>query len=204
MAAPTVGAGTSDVSVSMRRPADTLVRPAGRLTIAVHRAAAGAVGVVVTRNWTPPFQSSDTLMVDPRTLLPIRETLHFNGAITTYEYAGRRVIGTIALRDSAPQSFEATYDEPVFAFNEVEPLVRSLDYRAGLQIVVPLFSEVDHSVEHDTLRVVARDPARGAWIVEFADPVITTRYTVDAATRTLRDAVTTQRRSGLQVLYRYE
>ena len=173
------------------------------MIIAVHPASAAARGVVITRDWTPPFRSNDTLTLDANTLLPIRETLHFNGAVRTYEYAGRRVTGTIAAPDSAPQAFDATYDEPVFAFNEVEPLVRSLDYRAGLQIVVPLFSEVDHAVEHDTLRVLSHDAEHGAWIVEFADPVITTRYTVDAATRTLRDAVTRQRKSGLEVLYRY-
>jgi len=204
IAVPTVGEGVNTVSVSTRRPGDTLVRTVGRLTIVVQPAPRGISGVLMTRDWTPPFLSSDTLVLEPKTLLPIREALHFNGAVRTYRYAGRRVTGSLAVPDSAPRSFDATYDEPVFAFNEVEPLVRSLDYRVGVRIVVPLFSEVDHAVEHDTLSVVARDAEHGTWIVEFADPVITTLYTVDAATRMLREAVTTQRQSGLAVLYHYE
>lgn len=106
---------------------------------------------------------------------------------------------------SAPRSFDHTFETPVFAFNEVEPLVRSLAYRTGSAVVVPLFSEVDGDLEHDTLSVTGSTKETGvdAWVVRFADPVITTRYVIDAHTRAILDAVTTQRKSGTRFRYAY-
>lgn len=67
-----------------------------------------------------------------------------------------------------------------------------------MSVVVSLFSEVDGDLEHDTLSVMGRDTMAGrdVWVVRFADPVITTRYLVDAQTRAILDAVTTQRKGG--------
>lgn len=162
-------------------------------------------GTTLTRDWTPPFQSSDTLVVDARTLRPQHEVLAFNHVRREYRYDGARVTGTIQYPDSAPQAFDKTFDVPVFAFNEVEPLVRSLDYRTVRRIVVPLFSEVDGDLEHDTLSVIGRDKMAGrdVWVVRFADPVITTQYLVDAKTRAILDAVTTQRKAGTRFHYAY-
>lgn len=162
-------------------------------------------GLRLTKNWASPFQSSDTLVVDSRSLRPSSEVLAFNHVRYEYHYTGAHVTGTIQRPDSAPRVFDKTFDGPVFAFNEVEPLVRSLRYRAGLSMVVPLFSEVDADVEHDTLTVIGRTAATGAdaWMVRFADPVIATRYVVDAHTRAILDAVTTQKKSGLRFHYAY-
>lgn len=106
---------------------------------------------------------------------------------------------------SSPQPFDKTFDVPVFAFNDVEPLVRSLDYRTVRSIVVPLFSEVDGDLEHDTLSVMGRDTMAGrdVWVVRFADPVITTRYLVEAKKRAILNAVTRQRKAGTRFHYAY-
>lgn len=162
-------------------------------------------GTTLTRAWSPPFQSTDTLVVDARTLRPRHEVLAFNHVRREYRYDGAHVTGTIQYPDSAPQAFDKTFDVPVFAFNEVEPLVRSLDYRTVHRIVVPLFSEVDGDLEHDTLSVAGRDTMAGrdVWVVRFADPAITTRYLVDVKTRAILDAVTTQRKAGTRFHYAY-
>ncbi len=162
-------------------------------------------GTTLVKDWAPPFQSSDTLLVDARSLRPLHEVLAFNHVRREYRYDGAHVTGIIQYSDSAPRAFDKTFDVPVFAFNEVEPLVRSLDYRAARQVVVPLFSEVDGDVEHDTLSVAGRDKMAGRdmWVVRFADPVITTRYLVDVKTRAILDAVTTQRKSGTRFHYAY-
>jgi hypothetical protein len=109
------------------------------------------------------------------------------------------VIGTVTT-DSSSEQVDRTFPEAVFAFNEVEMLVRSLRCRSGATFVVPLFSEGDRAVEHDTLRVVSRsmsDDGRPVWTIDFADPVITTRYRVEANARVLVDAETRQRKSGV-------
>ena len=145
------------------------------------------------------------MFVERRTLSPVSEELSFRGALRRYHYAGRHVTGVVQYPDSAPRQYDNTFSEPVFAFNEVELLVRSLDYRGGLTFVVPLFSEVDQAVEYDTLTVVGRAPSgsrQGLWSVRFADPVITTSYIVDAESRAIVGAETRNRKSGSVLHYK--
>lgn len=201
---PSLAGAPGDVSVYVQRAAgDTVPRLVSRLTTTA--AAVSDHRVQFTKDWAPPFQSSDTLTVEAATLRPRQEVLTFNKVRREYHYDGAHVTGSIQYPDSAPRSYDTTFDAPVFAFNEVEPLVRSLMYRTGFTVVVPLFSEVDAALEHDTLSVIgqARETGADAWVVRFADPVITTRYLVDARSRAILDAVTTQRKSGMRFHYAY-
>jgi hypothetical protein len=200
---PSLEDSGTNVIVSVQRPTgDTAARAVSVLRLT---GVGAASGTVLTKDWSPPFQSSDTLVVEKQTLRPQREVLVFNHVRREYRYDGAHVTGTIQYPDSAPQAFDKTFEEPVFAFNEVEPFVRSLDYRKGLTVVVPLFSEVDAALEHDTMSVVGRASVAGhdTWIVRFADPVITTMYVVDARARSIVDAMTTQRTSGVRFHYVY-
>lgn len=202
---PRLAEPASEVTVFVQRATgDTAMRRVSSLTVT--GSASPDHGVRLTKNWAPPFQSSDTLVVDAATLRPRSEVLVFNKVRREYGYDGAHVTGAIQYPDSAPRSFDSTFDAPVFAFNEVEPLVRSLAYRTGVTVVVPLFSEVDADLEHDTLSVTGstRETGVDAWVVRFADPVITTRYVVDAHTRAILDATTTQRKSGMRFHYAYE
>lgn len=204
LAVPSLAGAPARVSVFVQRAGgDTMPRLVSRLTTTA--AAVSDHGVRLTKDWAPPFQSSDTLTVEAATLRPRREVLTFNKVRREYRYDGAHVSGTIDYPDSAPRSYDTTFDAPVFAFNEVDPLVRSLAYRTGFTVVVPLFSEVDAAVEHDTLSVIGRTRETGAdaWVVRFADPVITTRYVVDVRSRVILDAVTTQRKSGMRFHYAY-
>lgn len=202
---PSLAEAASEVTVFAQRAAgDTTMRRVSSLIVT--GSASPDHGVQLTKNYAPPFQSSDTLVVDAATLRPRSEVLVFNKVRREYRYDGAHVTGAIQYPDSAPRSFDSTFDAPVFAFNEVEPLVRSLAFRTGVTVVVPLFSEVDADLEHDTLSVTGstRETGVDAWVVRFADPVITTRYVVDAHTRAILDATTTQRKSGMRFHYAYE
>jgi hypothetical protein len=155
--------------------------------------------VMLTSAWSSPYESYDSLIVDRTSLRPIEETVTSRRARYHYVYSGAHVMGTVTT-DSSSERVDRSFPETVFAFNEVEILVRSLRYRAGSTFVVPLFSEGDRAVEYDTLRVVSRsmsDDGRLVWTVDFADPVITTRYRVEANARVLVDAETRQRKSGV-------
>ena len=163
-------------------------------------AASNSADLTLTSRWSPPYESSDSLIVDGNTLRPLDEVIESRRARYRFHYDGPRVTGVVAVADSAPQRLDRKFDQPVFAFNEVEILVRSLRYRVGLRVVVPLFSEGDRAIEHDTLSVVSQSTQPDhapVWTIEFADPVITTRYRVDARSREIIDAVTRQRKSGL-------
>lgn len=119
-------------------------------------------------------------------------SLHFH-----YHYNGRRITGTIQHGDSAPQGVVREFDGTVFAFNEVGPLVRSLEFRAGASYLVPLFSEADAALELDTVTVVTDTivAERSAWVVRFADPVIVQRYVIETASRRIHGFTTTQRKA---------
>jgi hypothetical protein len=203
---PALDGETPDIPILIRRPTgDTVPRVVSHLAVSGRPAPSDRRLTVLTKAWAPPFQSSDTLIVDARSLRPTQEVFTFNRVRREYRYDGAHVTGTIQFPDSAPQRFDHTYPTPVFAANEVEPLVQALDFRRGLRMIVPLFSEVDHDLERDTLTVIDRTSVGGAeaWVVVFADPVITTRYLVDSRTRALLEAVTTQRTSLVQFRYQY-
>jgi hypothetical protein len=208
---PTLLEGPRAVAVSSRRApgttggSDTTERDYAQLRLSEDVIGPSGDRWRLTRTWLPPYASIDSLVIERRTLRPLEETLSFGGAIRHYRFDGRRVTGAIQFADSAPRSYDHTFDEPLFAFNEVDLLARSLDYRPGRLLVVPLFSEVDQALERDTLSVIGQETIAGkrVWIVRFADPVITTRYVVDAASRQLVDAVTTQRRSGVAFHYAF-
>ena len=155
--------------------------------------------MIVTSTWLAPYSSVDTLVVERHRLAPVREWLSYRGVTRDYRFLGNRVRGTVQHGDSAVRTIDRQFPEDVFAFSELETLVRSFPFTPGRTMVVPLFSENDEAMEYDSLTVVGRDPSPQAgtrWIVGFADPAIVTRYVLDERTRAILDAETTQRRSG--------
>lgn len=182
---------------------DTVERERSRVTR--EERTGSAEGVLIAFRWTPPYMSRDSLYVVARGLVPVRERLALQNAELVIRYEGTRVSGTVQRGDSTPRPFAHTFAEPPFAFNEVELLVRSLPYRVGYVRVLPLYSEVDGVVEHDTVRVEREEPVPDgvgrAWRVRFADPAIVTSYLVDALSRRIVAQEVVQRRSGLRIRY---
>jgi hypothetical protein len=70
-----------------------------------------------------------------------------------FEYAGGRVRCTKRVADSLATSTDTVFRTQVFAFNELDQLVRSLPYADGYSVVLPLYSEGDEALELDTLTV---------------------------------------------------
>ncbi len=158
---------------------------------------------LLASSWAPPFVSIDTVVVERRGLAPVAEHLEYRGTFH-YQYSHNHVTGSIQRQDSAARPFDQTFAQDIFAFSEVDLLVRSLPFNPGLSLVVPLFSESDAAQELDTMTVIGPDsttsPRRG-WVVRFADPAIVTRYVIDAQSRAILSAETTQRRTGALLRY---
>lgn len=152
--------------------------------------------------YSSPRSIRDSLVVQRSGLAPVFERLDLGTAQITLRFVGNRVLGTVQRGDST-QDVERNYSHDIFAFNQLESLVRSLDYKTGLSVVVPLFSEQDLKLEYDTLSVVAREDAKGrnAWRVRFSDAVVVSEYLIDAETRRVLAQETRQRASGTR--YRY-
>jgi hypothetical protein len=156
-----------------------------------------------TFSYAPPRAVRDSLVVQRDGLAPVFERLDLGASLITLRFEGNRVLGTVQRGDST-QQVERNFSHDIFAFNQLESLVRSLDYKPGLSMVVPLFSEQDLKLEYDTLSVVGREEARRreAWRVRFADAVVVSEYLVDSQTRRVVAQETRQRASGTR--FRYE
>lgn len=137
----------------------------------------------------------DSAIVMRAGLAPVWETSRIGSRVTHYEYSGKQVRLTITSPDSGTRSREHTYDVPVFHFNELDLLIRSLPLREGYEAILPLYSEGSDELEMDTVRVMARD-ADGAWSVRFADPAIVSTYGIQADTREIVRYDVMSRRNG--------
>lgn len=124
----------------------------------------------------------DTALVMQEGLHPVWETARFGSRVSRWEYSGKHVQLTFTHPDSGTRTREHTYDIPVFNFNELSILIRSLPMREGFEAILPLYSEGSDELEMDTVRVAARG-ADGVWPVRFADPAIVATYGIDGATR---------------------
>lgn len=124
----------------------------------------------------------DSLVVHRADLRPVRERFAYlqRKLDKRFDYDGGTVHQTNTAGDLV-KSFDRRYDVPVFAFSEIELLVRSLPYRPGYTAILPLYSEGDDAIEMDSVAVVDARPDR--WTIRFADPAIVAIYGIDAATR---------------------
>jgi hypothetical protein len=161
--------------------------------------------ILLTASWDPPYASLDSLVITRRGLVPLTEHLDFRGTFD-YRYDKNHVAGTVQPHDSAQRAYDQSFPSNVFAFNEVDLLARSLPFRQGLSVVVPLFSEVDRDLEMDTLTVLGPDTSgagRGgdAWVVRFADPVIVNRYVIDRTSREIIASETSPKKGNMRMRY---
>lgn len=148
-------------------------------------AANSAGGSTILRVTTGHYSGGDyydSLFVHRVDLRPVREHLAYlqRKIDKRFDYDGGTVHQTNASGDSV-NTFDRRYDVPVFAFSEIELLVRSLPYRLGYTAILPLYSEGDDAIEMDSVAVVDARPDR--WTIRFADPAIVATYGIDAATR---------------------
>jgi hypothetical protein len=138
------------------------------------------VTVVATANARTAFV--DSAVVDRLTLAPRWEVMHSGSTRTRFDYAGPRVTLVRQHADSAPVRAEHMYAMPVFHFNELDLLIRSLPLRVGYHAILPLYSEGSDALEIDTADVIRRD-STGKWEIRFADPAIIATYRIDERER---------------------
>lgn len=126
----------------------------------------------------------DSSAVRPNGMIPLWEVSTLGPRRTTYAYSGARVRRSLTQPDSAKKVVEHDFGTPMFYFEALDDIIRSVPLRAGYQAILPLYSEGDDGIEMDTVRVEGRDSA-GVWNVRFADPVIIAQYGIDGRTRNI-------------------
>jgi hypothetical protein len=182
---------------------DTTAKQYGRLRIEQRVALAnGTTQVLLYKlgHYTNA-EFSDTMSMTRDGLRPIAERMQSGKTVKIIHYAGDRLHETVQVGDSAPRALDRSFPVPVFAFNQLELVVRSLPLRTGLHAILPLYSEGDDSLEMDTASVVrlaeASDSIKApAWIVRFADPAIVSTYVVDTLSRRIDGYYVESRKSG--------
>jgi hypothetical protein len=137
----------------------------------------------------------DSALVMHAGLVPVWETSRVGSRVTQYEYSGKRVRVTVTTPDSGTRKREHSYDVPVFHFNELDMLLRSIPLREGYEAILPLYSEGSDELEMDSVRVMSRD-AEGVWSLRFADPAIVSTYGIHGTTRELVSQDIQFRRNG--------
>jgi hypothetical protein len=161
--------------------------------------------VLMTIAWDPPYPSLDSLVITRRGLVPVTEHLDFRGSFN-YRYDKNHVAGTVQPHDSAQRAYDQSFPSNVFAFNEMDLLVRSLPFKQGLSVVAPLFSEVDRDLEMDTLTVLGPDTSGAGhggngWMVRFADPAIVARFVIDRTSRAIMSSEIFPRKTEMRMRY---
>ena len=138
---------------------------------------------------------TDTLVMHRDGLAPMWERLRYpqQRYAKEIDYGGASLHQVNHLGDST-RSFERRFALPVFAFSEIDLVIRSLPYASGYRTILPLYSEGDDSLEMDTVAVVGH--AGHAWTVRFADPAIVATYVVDSTSRRVTQYDVTSRRNG--------
>lgn len=142
----------------------------------------------------------DSALVKRRGLAPISERAVVGAQVLNFAYDGPKVTVTRTTPDSGTRRIEHTYSMPVFCFQELDDVLRSLPLRDGYEVLLPLYSEGSDTLEVDTARVVSRDPD-GRWTIRFADPAIVATYHVDGRSRRIASREQVLRRNGVQ--YRF-
>jgi hypothetical protein len=137
----------------------------------------------------------DSMFVDRANLRPVREHLAYlqRKLDKRFDFDGGAVHQTTTSHDSVT-TLERHYVMPVFAFSEVEMLVRSLPYHDGYTAILPLYSEGDDAIEMDSVSLVASRPGR--WTIRFADPAVVAIYGIEPATRRILSYDVTSRKTN--------
>lgn len=139
----------------------------------------------------------DSIFVRRADLTPVREHLAYlqRHIDKRFEFGGTSIHQTNVIGDST-RTFDTEYTLPVYAFSEVELIIRSLPFHSYYSAVIPLYSEGDDKLEMDSVYVVNDRPPGRRWTVRFSDPAIVAVYGIDASTRRILSYYVTSRKTN--------
>ena len=155
----------------------------------------GATFLLVRRGRYLGGDYYDSLVVRRANLRPIREHLSYSERHIDkqLDFHGTSVQETSTIGDST-RTFRREHTIPLFAYAEIEMLVRSLPFHPYYSAILPLYSECGDSLEMDSVYVINDHPGR-LWTVRFANPAIVSVYGIEASTRKIVSHNVTSRRT---------
>ncbi len=131
-------------------------------------------------------ESSDTLLFDRATLLPIWEHDHGQTNVRL-SYGRRHVTGSISSTGAAARAIDIVTPTPAFSTTSDDIVTQSLPLAMGYHVVIPFVAE--DRVEYDTVKVQRSEDVRtatgvrAAWVVTLAEPNTTELLWIDRIDR---------------------
>jgi len=175
---------TRNILVLARSAKDSTEREWYRMYQGEQRTVITGPPVLIQIQGATAFQWADTVVMGQKDLVPIRESLHLQGRVIQLVYHGSVVDRSDQMPDSVAHTSTHDFGRPVYAFNQLDLLMRAIPLSAGTRVILPLYSEITAELELDTLEVTAAPtPGHRDWSLRFADPAIVTTATLDPVTR---------------------
>jgi hypothetical protein len=141
----------------------------------------------------------DSAVFKRRGFQPSWEWEQIGARTDRFTYDGSRVTRVRTTPDSGVQREQHDYGVPLFNFQELNDLIRSLPLEDGYERILPLYSEGSDTLEMDTVRVVSH--TAGTWTLRFADPAIVETYDIDEQSRRIVGRTQVGRKSGSHARY---
>ncbi len=181
---PVTTEASHDLRVLVRTPKDSAEKEWFRMHQAERLGVEAGRPILAVIQGSDAFGWADTVVMDRRSLVPLHEQLVLKDRVIRVTYRNTSVTRVEQVGDSAPRTTVRQYPVQVYAFNQLDLLMRALPYQVGATTILPLYSEMTDELEHDTLEVLS-GPSSSApwWSLRFADPAIISTVTIDPTTR---------------------
>lgn len=134
----------------------------------------------IMRGATPALV--DTSFFDRKTLAPISHVSRGAGHVLSLSYHGRSIVGSRTAEGKPTQPIEVTADQDLFDPSAVELVMRAIEWKAGLGIVIPVLDHQTLAPKSIVVRPIGSEPVR----VKDGDPKPSWVLAVDYGTHSAR------------------
>jgi len=204
LAVPVAPSGIARFHMTATRPGDTTRVEVGTRTVERHDATTKGTRTIhrVLTFTSPRGSVIDSTVCLAESLAPVMERSHQPTKTMSLDFAGARVTGLVAPKDSEAHALDMNTMVPVFNSTDADLVVASLPLADGYHAILPFYTYELGGLERDTVTVLRTekiptpDGARTAWVAQLADPFLHITYWIDTATRDVVQAEFQRRKDG--------
>src|SRR5690348_9521094 len=156
LAVPRAAAGVVRYHLTASRPGDTARVEIGTRTVERHDVVMGGTRFIhrVLSFVSPRGSVVDSTVCHGESLAPVSERSHQPTKTMSLDFAGARVTGMVAPKDSAEHAVDMDTTVPVFNSTDADLVVASLPLRDGYRAVLPFYTYELGGLERDTVTVL--------------------------------------------------
>jgi hypothetical protein len=207
LAVPHATPGVIRYRMTATRPGDTARVELGVRTVERHDDTLGGAHVIrsVLSLVSPRGTVVDSTVCHAKSLAPVSERSHQPTKTMALDFAGARITGLVAPKDSAPHSVDMDTTVPVFNSTDADLVVASLPFTEGFHAILPFYTYELGGVERDTVtllrseKFMGPDGERKAWVARLDDAFVHITYWIDAGTREIVQAEFVRRKDGVRM-----